>query len=169
MNFEYKHTSGSSNLRNHVSKHHLKWYSMLQGTEVGTESEASQPPKRSTSILTSLFKPMKRLKEEEPRQQLFHDLLTYLIVFLRWSFFVVDNPWFRAFVWFLDPTVSIPARKQWQGKHLANIVTTTHESIMNSLKGVVGVSVMFDLWMSRKGGCHVSCVLLLLICYNSLR
>ena len=152
MSFEYKHTSGSTNLRNHVSKHHGKWYSMLQPTEEGTESVATQPKKRPVAILSSLFKPVKRLKDEEPRQQLFLELLTYVIVFLRWSFSVVDNPWFRAFVWFLDATVSIPSRKQWQIKHLAKAVKTSHESIMNSLKGVVGVSVMFDLWMSRKGG-----------------
>ena len=151
MVFDYKFTSGSTNLRHHVSKHHGKWYAMLQAKD-GTDSEATLSQKRTAvGFLSSMFKPMKRLKDDEPRQKLFVELLTYVIVFLRWSFSVVDNQWFRAFVWFLDPTVSIPARKQWQGRHLAEIVKTTHESIRNSLKGVEGVSVMFDLWMSRKG------------------
>ena len=150
MQFMYKFSSGSTNLRNHARKHHSKWYDILE-SEV-TESESTQSKKKSNSgFLSSVFKPVKRLKDEEPRQKLFVELLTYVIVFLSWSFSVVDNPWFRALVWFLDAIVHIPARKQWQGRHLAKAVAETHESITNSLKGVEGVSVMFDLWMSRKG------------------
>ena len=151
MTFEYKFSSGSSNLRNHASKHHGKWFAMLQSTE-GPDSGSTKSKKTTSSnFLSSMFKPVKRLKDEEPRQKLFVEMLTFVIVFLRWSFSVVDNPWFRAFVWFLDGTVSIPTRKQWQGKHLAQAVKTTHKSIKDSLQGVEGVSVMFDLWMSRKG------------------
>ena len=98
MVFDYKFTSGSTNLRHHVSKHHGKWYAMLQAKD-GTDSEATLSQKRTAvGFLSSMFKPMKRLKDDEPRQKLFVELLTYVIVFLRWSFSVVDNQWFRAFV-----------------------------------------------------------------------
>jgi len=64
---------------------------------------------------------------------------------------LVDNPWFRAFVWFLDASVTIPTRKQWQNKHFGDAVDDAQKSIMDTLSGVKGVSLMFDLWMSRNG------------------
>ena len=159
MNLSYKQQSSSTNLRHHAAKYHRTWYNLLvkgdeddNGGEAGDldGSEATQVKKRGSSR-GLYFKPLKKMKEGDVRQKLFVKLLTYVIVFLRWSFSVLDNPWFRAFVWFLDGTVIIPARKQWQMTHLPAAVKAAHSSVMSSLKSVKGVSVMFDLWMSRAG------------------
>ena len=74
----------------------------------------------------------------------------------------MDNAWFRALVWFLDVIVSIPSRKVWQSQHLSSAVEKAQRKVMKELEGVMGVSLMFDLWISRNGMCY--CVLTLFYC-----
>lgn len=155
MAMTYKHSSSSTHLRQHAKKHHPDVFQLLlttNGHDSNTAaSGANDEGTQSTMHLPSAFRSIKRLKVDDPRQRLFDRLLTYVIVFLRWSFSVVDNPWFRCFVWFMDGSLRIPSRKEWQTRNLVEAVEDAHTKVMKSLDGVKGVSLMFDLWMSRAG------------------
>ena len=154
----YKVKSASSNLKQHCKLHHGDLFRRLCGGECSTGAVSAKEPRRAQVELA--FKSTKRLKLDDPRQTLFIRLLTYTMLFLRWSFSVVDNPWFRALVWFLDPTLTIPNRKKWSLEHLPGVVEETFRHLEDKLSGVRGVSLMFDLWMSRTGmSCQVPTLL----------
>jgi hypothetical protein len=155
MEMTYKASSSSTHLRQHAERHHPFLFKLLAARESKEKDTAECPKKGATKDLALGFRSIKRLKGDDPRQCLFNRLLTYVIVFLRWSFSIVDNPWFRCFIWFLDGSLKIPSRKEWQTKHLVGAVEDCHKHLIGALDGVKGVSLMFDLWMSRAG---VSCV-----------
>jgi hypothetical protein len=152
MEMSYKHTSSSTHLKQHAERNHPYLFHALLVLESKDKPTVElSPNKRDTKDTALAFRSIKRLKGDDPRQRLFNRLLTYVVVFLRWSFSVVDNPWFRCLVWFLDGSIKIPSRKEWQNKHLADVVDECHKQLIEAMDGVKGVALMFDLWMSRAG------------------
>ena len=107
-----------------------------------TESTKSSLAK---SVLDGHFKPMKKVSVDSHKGRIFKQLLTLLIVFARLPFNILVNPVFKAFVWFLDPSVPIPTRQDITGKWLPEMVNSRVEANVHQLlKGVRGV----DLWMA---------------------
>ena len=153
--FIYKTSSASTLLRQHCLKHHPKEYRMLVDMEdpkEATKRNRSQETKRTCdSTVSTAFRSVKKLRTDHPRQDLFHRLIVYVVVMLRWSFSVVDNAWFMALVWFLDPSISIPTRGTFMSSLLLGIVRNTHSEVMSRLRNVRGGTLLFDLWQSRKG------------------
>lgn len=97
---------------------------------------------------------------------MFEKLLTYFMVYRRLPFATLDSPWFRAFVWYLDPTISIPSRPTWARQHLPQAASDYTSDVKASSIGVHDVTLLFDLWMSRGGEepdalYHVHCLALI--------
>jgi hypothetical protein len=84
------------------------------------------------------------------RQRVFSKLLCLLIVFLRLPLMAVENPWFKAFVYFLDPTMYIAGRRQMRNTLLPELHEQTETEVIGLLALGSVVCLSFDLWMSRK-------------------
>eukprot|EP00951_Prasinocladus_malaysianus_P001073 scaffold7545_cov41-Prasinocladus_malaysianus.AAC.1 len=69
----------------------------------------------------------------------------------RLPFSMVDNPWFRTFVWFLDPAIVVPNRKTAAKTLLPALLQKTERHVASLLDGVKGVAVAFDDWMKCAG------------------
>ena len=76
--------------------------------------------------------------------------MTLLIVFARLPFTIVLQPVFRALIWFLDPTLPIPTRYDITNVVLPRMVSECRDSVLVTLSTVMGATVTFDLWMSKK-------------------
>ena len=102
------------------------------------------------STLNAHFAAMKKRKPTDKRTELFWRLLCIVLVFCRLPFSIVENSVFRAFVWFCDATLPFPTRSRLNNQLLPQIRKEVANGLHRALKGVRGVSVSFDLWMSRK-------------------
>ena len=96
------------------------------------------------------FKSTKKRPTSDPRVQLFWRLLSLLVVFCRLPFAIVENPLFKAFIWFLDATLPLPSRTKLTHTLLPALKAEGSKHVKSVLVGVRGVAITFDLWMSRK-------------------
>ena len=100
--------------------------------------------------LGTFFRSVKKIKKDSAKAVAFAELLTLLIVLARLPFNIVTQPIFKAFVWFLDPTVPVPTRHEITGTLLPRMVGECKVKVRESLANVLGAAVTFDLWMSKK-------------------
>lgn len=159
----YKSGGGAAGLSKHVKRWHPRECELLaddfessaptwgSGSSKRSLSEAGLREAALTEDVRQHYKSAKKLRDCDPKQQLFLRLLSMFVVFARLPFRVVDNPWFRAFVWFLDPMVVVPGRKTLVTKVLPLLLIDVESEVKCLLTGVLGVAVCFDLWMSRHG------------------
>ena len=155
--FTYKTSSASTILRQHCIKNHPAEYDQLvigAAPKAATKRSLSQDTRKTcASTVSNAFRSVKKLRTDHPRQELFHRLISYVIIMMKWSFSVLDNAWFRALVWFLDPSIAIPSRGTLMSSLLPGIVKDTYSDVMLRLSDVGGGTLLFDLWQSRKGTC----------------
>ena len=104
----------------------------------------------SSYLLPNIFKRASKVQKDSHKGKTFYRLLLLLIVFARLPFNILVNPVFKAFVWFLDPSVPIPSRNEFTGKVVPDAVKEAEMYVRQLLNGVLGVAVSFDLWMSNK-------------------
>lgn len=83
-------------------------------------------------------------------------MLAILVVFCRLPFSIVENPFFKAFVWLLDASLPLPSRRQLCEDLLPTLRQKGKDTIESLLLGVRGVAITFDLWMSRKSEDNLS-------------
>ena len=156
--FTYKTSTASTILRQHCLKYHPVDYEKLVSGAApkarAKRTQAQDTRKRCGSTVYNAFRSVKKLRTDHPRQDLFHRIVSYVIIMLKWSFSVVDNAWFRALVWFLDPSIAIPSRGTLMSSLLPGILKVTFDDVILRLKDVGGGTLMFDLWQSRKGICY---------------
>ena len=154
MSFVYDHAHGNTSLKQHALRYHAEEYKALM-----KKVESSRPPKHprkasatngADGTVQNFYRSSKKLKKSSPRARLFLRLLTMLIVFCRLPFNIVCSPIFKAFVWFLDPSVPFPTRTDVTGKHMQTLRADTEAALKALIKDVHGVAVTFDLWMSKK-------------------
>ena len=106
--------------------------------------------KPGEAALGTFFRSVKKIKKDSPKATAFAELLTLLIVLARLPFNIVQQPVFKAFVWFLDPSVPLPSRGDVTGTMLPRMVSECKDRVRESLQNVLGATVTFDLWMSIK-------------------
>lgn len=157
MDFMYNADNGSTSLKAHCKRYHREEYDMLAEGAIphqnaGRDSQqlAGTPGTASSAGIGKFFKSAKRVGKESPRAVTFYKLLTLLIVLARLPFRIVLHPVFKALVWFLDPTMPFPTRADITGKYLPRMVEDCATEVKESLQTTSGVSVTFDLWMSKK-------------------
>ena len=125
---------------------------VASGGDTPSIEGSSQQPKGSSlkSAVTAHFVQMKKRKSSDRRTQLFWRFLCILVVFCRLPFSIVESAVFKAFVWFCDPTLPFPTRSKLNNDLLPHLRKEIANGIRKGLQSVRGVSVSFDLWMSRK-------------------
>eukprot|EP00873_Tetraselmis_striata_P029194 jgi/Tetstr1/449458/TSEL_036553.t1 len=92
----------------------------------------------------------KKRPHDDKRVIFFWRLLCLLIVFCMLPFSIVANPIFKAFIWFLDSSLPLPSRAKLTSQLLPELKEEANNRLKGLLKGVRGVALTFDLWMSRK-------------------
>lgn len=156
--FRYDANKGNSNLKYHLSRYHnTYWQAVLEAEDGGNPAATGRKrsgdgsnPKAGEVALGAFFRSVKKVKKDSPKAVAFAELLTLLIVHARLPFNIVTQPIFKAFVWFLDPSVPMPTRNEITGSLLPRMVGVCKDNLRDSLKGVLGAAVTFDLWMSKK-------------------
>eukprot|EP00873_Tetraselmis_striata_P017623 jgi/Tetstr1/437887/TSEL_002840.t1 len=98
----------------------------------------------------------KKRPHDDKRVIFFWRLLCLLIVFCRLPFSIVANPILKAFMWFLDSSLPLPSRAKLTSQLLPELKEGPSNRLKGLLKGVRGVALTFDLWMSRKTEDHLS-------------
>jgi len=98
----------------------------------------------------SHFMSTKKRPHDDKRVIFFWRLLCLLIVFCRLPFSIVANLIFKAFIWFLDSSLPLPSRAKLTSQLLPELKEEASNRLKGLLKGVRGVALTFDLWMSRK-------------------
>jgi hypothetical protein len=130
----------------------LKEFEQYVKRESKEDVNKRQEAKRSLSQkVTEHFKSKKKLKRSSVRQKAFErDLLLLLVKDLRPISFV-DSPYVRQLILRLDPSVTIPSRREVREKLLPELRRWVNEEYVKpSLSKALGVCISFDLWMSRK-------------------
>ena len=155
MTFAYTPGKGNGSLKFHLKRHHAAEYRAILCDE--NDKPASRSKRRTDeadkpgdAAIGKFFRSVKKAKRDSAKAQSFFRLVTLLIVFARLPFNIVLNPLFKALVWFLDPTLPFPTRADITGKILPGLVSECRKSVCASLDRVLGASVTFDLWMSKK-------------------
>ena len=156
--FIYDSRKGNSALKFHLSRYHNDlWKAVLRADDCPPprppgrkRSSTDDVGKPGEASLGNFFRSVKKIKKDSPKAKAFAELLTLLIVLARLPFNIVQQPIFRAFVWFLDPTVPLPTRGDVTGTLLPRMVSECKNRVRESLQHVLGATVTFDLWMSKK-------------------
>ena len=104
----------------------------------------------ASGLLPNFFKKYSKVSKDSPKGKTFYRLLMLMIVFARLPFNILFNHVFKAFVWFLDPSVPFPTRHELTGKIVPDAAKETEKYVKALLNGVLGVAVSFDMWMSNK-------------------
>jgi hypothetical protein len=121
-----------------------------QSNDDSSRQPRQAPSSAVKSTLNAHFAAMKKRKPTDKRTELFWRLLCIVVVFCRLPFSIVESSVFRAFVWFCDATLPFPTRSKLNNQLLPKLRKEIALGIHRGLKGVRGVAVSFDLWMSRK-------------------
>ena len=154
MSFTYAAGKGNTSLKFHLKRYHAAEYRAVLGIDDNDQPAKSNKrqsdDKPGEAVLGKFFRSVKKAKKDSSRAQAFFRMVTLLIVFARLPFNIVVNPVFKAFVWFLDPTLPFPTRGDITGKLLPGLVSECRRTVIDSLDRVLGVAVTFDLWMSKK-------------------
>jgi len=77
----------------------------------------------SSNTITNLFKSSRRVVKDSQKAKIFIELVLLMTVFARLPFSFVDNPSFRALVWYLDPSVPVPSRRDITSVKLPQMVS----------------------------------------------
>jgi len=86
---------------------------VFEGSSLG--NDANRRPTHAD--IRDQFKSYKKMCAEDPKKKII-TLVPLLVVFANLPFQFVDNPWFKALVWFTDPSFSIPTLRQLTEIHL---------------------------------------------------
>ena len=155
--FRYDSNKGNSNLKFHVNRYHTDLWQAVLGVEddgklgsSGLKRPSNDSAEPGKVALGNFFRSVKKVKKDSPKAVAFAKLLTLLIVLARLPFNIVAQPIFKAFVWFLDPSVPLPTRNEITGVLLPRMVNECKNKVRDSLSTVLGAAVTFDLWMSKK-------------------
>ena len=148
--FDYDSRKGNSGLKFHLTRYHNDLWKAVSGNECLTlrpsgskRSLTDDDGKPGEAALGTFFRSVKKIKKDSPKATAFAELVTLVIVLARLPFNIVQQPIFKAFVWFFDPSVPLPSREDVTGTLLPRMVS-------ESLQNVLGATVTFDLWMSIK-------------------
>ena len=154
---EYTQKGSVTQLKQHCEKYHkdvlleMGHGSITSASQAPPQRQGSQASHRTLShTIENHYRSVKKLKKNSVRQTNFVKLLTLVIVFCRLSFSILENAWFKFFVYFLDPSVTVPNRKTFTTEILPAAVASTKVQVKKQIEKVYGVCLMFDLWMSRK-------------------
>jgi hypothetical protein len=154
MSFTYAAGKGNTSLKFHLKRYHAAEYRRVLGRDDNEQpaksSKRQSGDKPGEAVLGKFFRSVKKARKDSARAQSFFRMVTLLIVFARLPFNIVVNPVFKAFVWFLDPTLPFPTRGDITGTLLPGLVSECRRTVLGSLDRVLGVAVTFDLWMSKK-------------------
>ena len=151
--FKYSAGKGNTSLKFHLQRYHpAKYNAVLGGSKspIRKKRQACEEEKLGMGTLGSYFRSVKKLKRDSSKAQAFFQLVTLLIVLARLPFSLVHSPIFKAFVWFLDPTVPLPTRGDITNNLLPKMMSDCREVLFSTLSTVSGATVTFDLWMSKK-------------------
>lgn len=151
MDFVYKSDKGNTPLKNHVMTHHMAdWLVLTQGVAPHANARLAKKRVELPGGIEQFFKSAKRVKKTSHRATVFLKLLTLLIVLARLPFRIVLHPLFKALIWFLDPTIPFPTRADITQRYLPAFVDECTAHVTRLLGTTDGVTVTFDLWMSKK-------------------
>eukprot|EP00873_Tetraselmis_striata_P019160 jgi/Tetstr1/439424/TSEL_027858.t1 len=151
----YKGRGGNNMLNHHLQRCHAEElaavHALLDDGNGGAEKRARPEPAGSSdarNVIKDAFKSSKKVKSDSKKARTFNTLLTMLFVFALLPFNLLDNPVFKALIWFLDLSVPIPSRHMMKEDLLPSMVKDLEAEVMKELQGVDGVALAFDLWMS---------------------
>ena len=153
ITFKYTSGKGNTSLKFHLERYHPAEYKAVHGALDGNTARkrpVDDDAKPGEATLGTFFKSVKKIKRDSTKAKAFFELVTLLIVFCRLPFNLVVQPAFKAFVWFLDPTLPMPTRADITNDLLPRMVKDCKGLVRRSLESVSGAAVTFDLWMSMK-------------------
>eukprot|EP00873_Tetraselmis_striata_P024050 jgi/Tetstr1/444314/TSEL_032205.t1 len=161
--FNYSYGKRNCTLKDHIARYHRE-LNVIYTDKVLNELPVSsaQPSKRTSQAASSLaaaggtiadcFRSSKKVKKDTLKARVVLQLLGMLMVYARLPFRLVDNPLFQSVCWFLDPSMPVPSRHELTRQIIGNLKTDVEEALKNDIKGVDGMTITYDLWVSRKTG-----------------
>eukprot|EP00873_Tetraselmis_striata_P037404 jgi/Tetstr1/457668/TSEL_044215.t1 len=160
----YQSKNGNNSLRKHLRVYHSEEFKQVSNQlKPAAGSTASAPVTSGTTMkqdtddtLKTHFRSTKRRKTSDPKVSLLWRMLAILVVFCCLPFSIVENPYFQAFIWFLDASMPLPSRRKLREELLPDLAEKGRRRIKEALVGVRGVAITFDLWMSRKSEDNLS-------------
>lgn len=88
-----------------------------------------------------------------PKQERFDVELAKMVVMCNLPFSICDSEWFKAFVSFLDPRITLKSRTTIANKKVRILYNNVMEAVKNQLDldlpNVKGVALTTDTWQSR--------------------
>eukprot|EP00873_Tetraselmis_striata_P029455 jgi/Tetstr1/449719/TSEL_036787.t2 len=160
----YQSKNGNNSLRKHLRVYHSEEFKQVSnrlkpaaGSTASAAVTSGTTMKQDTDdTLKTHFRSTKRRKTSDPKVSLFWRMLAILVVFCCLPFSIVENPYFRAFIWFLDASMPLPSRRKLCEELLPDLAEKGRRRTKEALVGVRGVAITFDLWMSRKSEDNLS-------------
>ncbi|KAL2079766.1 hypothetical protein ACEWY4_025510 [Coilia grayii] len=132
---EVKYSGNTTNLRNHLTRHHPDVQLML----------TSETDTRQQSIETA-FK--NKMPHNSPRAQNITESIALFICKDLRPYSVVENEGFSNMVEVLEPCYTIPGRKQMSESVIPRLYETLKESVTLSLQSADRVALTCDAWTS---------------------
>eukprot|EP00873_Tetraselmis_striata_P045787 jgi/Tetstr1/466051/TSEL_010638.t1 len=152
----YQSKNGNNSLRKHLRVYHseeLKQVSNQLKSAAGSTASAAVTSgttmKQDTDdTLKTHFRSTKRRKTSDPKVSLFWRMLAILVVFCCLPFSIVENPYFQAFIWFLDASMPLPSRRKLCEELLPDLAEKGRRRIKEALVGTW--KMLAHLLMKRK-------------------
>ena len=152
--FKYAAKNGNTSLKFHLRRHHPREWAAIMGdsdeTPTPRKRQGEAESKPGSNFVASFYRSVKKIKKDSAKAKTFFSLVTLLIIFARLPFSIVMQPMFRALIWFLDPSIPMPTRNDTTHGVLPVMVNDCRMSLRQTLRTVLGATVTFDLWMSKK-------------------
>ena len=137
---KYHSSKGNSSLKYHVARYHAREEKLLTShLDVAPKQISAQkrPPTPGEQI-SKAFKSTKTVSKSSKQGSRFIQMLSLMIVFCNQAISIVENPMFRAFCWFLDPSVPFPSRRDMTSNYLPAIMKDVECLMQAAFQGLSG-------------------------------